>query len=394
MEDLELLGARVVIKNWAGDSIYKDFTEEQAINLANLPFLFKHVALMPDAHQGYGMPIGGVVALDGVISPHMVGADIGCGMRACCTGLSVEEFMSYREEILDRIFAKIPVGRARRTTPLLTVYTDLIKEQLKSIWKLSDYDFDSNEINPQLGTLGSGNHFIELQVDDLGKVWVMIHSGSRNIGKKVGDYYNNIAKELNSKWYSRVPAEHDLAFLPLASGEGQAYFAAMEFCLFFAKLNREIMMNACLDVIAEIFPSFWRQQVDVHHNYAAIERHYGKEVVVHRKGAVKAEGTTIVPGCMETASYICEGLANRESFCSHSHGAGRTMGRKEATRQIAAETVTERMKRLDISIRKPSMGDIAEESQESYKEIMSVMEAQADLVRPVVKLRPIGVIKG
>lgn len=365
-------------------------TREQAHNVASLPFLVGHFALMADGHSGYGMPIGGVAALDGVVCPNMVGADIGCGMHAFKTGMKIDEFSRHREEVLDMIFEQIPVGTKWHESPqypwhLAKLLVD-VPARLESMIP---------KIELQLGTLGSGNHFIELQVAEDDDVWVMLHSGSRNLGKKVGEYYNDVAKTLNKEYWSEVPKEWDLAFLPFKHRVGTDYWREMNFCLYFAQLNRLAMaatIRNCLGAVTGVRPPV--EYCDIHHNYAAFENHYGKNVIVHRKGAVKALGVTIVPGCMETASYICEGIPNRNSFNSHSHGAGRTMGRREACRQIKAETVTERLKRLDISIRKPELDDIAEESRESYKEIASVMEAQTDLLMPIVKLRPIGVIKG
>jgi tRNA-splicing ligase RtcB len=380
------------IMAWVPPADLESQALDQAENLARLPFLFKHLCLMPDAHGGYGMPIGGVAALDGYVSPAMVGMDIGCGMRAFRTNIQVKEFMQLREEVLDRIFATIPVGRNwHKDITHLAEFDELLMGRPVS----PILEKEGDRIGLQLGTMGGNNHFIEAQVAQDDHIWFMLHSGSRNLGKKVCEHYDGIAKELNRKYCSSVPAEWQLAFLPFDSKEGKEYLGAMNFCLRFAYLNRQCMSDVIRDILRGMFPTYRTLiEVDVRHNYAAWENHFGKNVIVHRKGAVRATDMVIIPGCMETQSFIGVGQKNPASFSSCSHGAGRTMSRKAAVKQYSAQSIVERMKAKDISFRKPNITDIAEESLESYKDIESVMERQADLVSPTVQLRTIGVIKG
>lgn len=374
---------RVPIKSWADADAG---TMEQAAHLASLPFAFKHVALMPDTHVGYGMPIGGVLAATGVVIPNAVGVDIGCGMRLWQTGVTVEEFMPLRDKVLSDIHRSVPTGFGRHAQP-------------RAIPEMPDIEpllAQSDTARVSIGTLGGGNHFIELQRDGEGNVWAMLHSGSRNLGKTMCDHYNRIARDLNARWRSTVPDEWQLAFLPLDSDEGQEYMRVMSYCLDFAKANRLDMQTAVITAFTRYFPSASSPDVtvDIHHNYAAIEHHFGRNVVVHRKGAVKANGAVVIPGSMGSASYLCTGLDNPESFGSCSHGAGRAMGRKEAKRAVSAESVILEMREADIRLFKSKKDDVAEECRAAYKDIEDVMARQTDLVRPDVRLTPLGVIKG
>lgn len=380
---------RVPLKNWAGD--IEDGAAEQALHLTQLPFAFHHVALMPDCHVGYGMPIGGVLATQGVVVPNAVGVDIGCGMRAFPLDCTVDEFMPKRESVMHEIQRAIPTGFNHHREAQEDWY-GVDSPEFGSEHPVLDREYQKSLT--QLGTLGGGNHFIEVQADEDGGVWFTLHSGSRNVGLQVAKHYNALAVELNERWHSSVPKEHELAFLPLDSDEGQAYLAEMNACLTFAYKNREHMMHAIQSVLyREGFT--WGDDFDVHHNYAAMENHFGKNVMVHRKGAARArEGArVIIPGSMGSHSYLGVGKGNHESFTSCSHGAGRTMGRKAAIREIPAEQVIAEMKAADISLFKPKRGDVAEECRQAYKNIDAVMDAQADLVTPVTVLRPLAVIK-
>lgn len=248
----------------------------------------------------------------------------------------------------------------------------------------------------QIGTLGSGNHFIEVQKGDDGHIWLMIHSGSRNIGFKVANYYNKLAIELNEKWYSKVPKEWQLAFLPLDSEEGEMYLAEMQYCVEFALANRKLMMDRVKECVSEVCGDVrYDKMVNIAHNYARMEYHYGKNIMIHRKGATLAqEGTIgIIPGSQGSASYIVEGLGNKESFESCSHGAGRKMGRKQAQRELDFDTEVKLLNDQGIlhSIRNESDLD---EAPSAYKNIDEVMDNQKDLVKIKVKLIPLAVIKG
>src|SRR3990167_912740 len=373
---------KLPIKTW--DENPEEKTLIQARELANLPFALDWVALMPDAHMGYGMPIGGVIATDRVVIPNAVGVDIGCGMKARKTNLT-ELDKETLKKILNQIQRDVPTGFSHHGKD-----QEMSSELLSRVQEMS---FDNEELRgmyrdmgEQMGTLGGGNHFIEIQRGDDGHIWIMLHSGSRGIGKKTCDYYNKIAEELNTQWYSQGAEE--LAFLPLDIPQGQEYLVAMRIAMQFAEENRLMMLERVTAAIAKFVPNMEVEEaIDTHHNYASMEHHFGKDYLVHRKGAVRAIGKVIIPGSMGTFSYIGEGLENPQSFCSCAHGAGRRMGRKEAMRQFTAQSVLEEMKQKDIELFKVKKEDVAEECSASYKDIDVVMENQKDLVRPLVKLR-------
>jgi tRNA-splicing ligase RtcB len=386
---------KVPIKLWL-DGI-EDGALEQAKNLANLPFAFKWVSIMPDSHLGYGMPIGGVLATRDVVIPNAVGVDIGCGMCAVKTSLTDIDTETLKK-IMSEIRKVIPVGfnkhKEAQENPSDLAMNGIVENSI------CEKEFDNAMLS--LGTLGGGNHFIEIQKGSDGHIWIMIHSGSRNLGFKVANHYNNIAKELNKKWHSSVPVKHDLAFLPLNSEEGKAYLREMNYCVDFALANRKLMM----DRICKIFHQNntiaimdeqiqFEPMINIAHNYAKLENHYGENVMVHRKGATLADKNTIgiIPGSQGTKSYIVKGKGNPESFNSCSHGAGRKMGRKEAGRRLNFE---EEVKKLDDqgilhSIRGVKQLD---EAPGAYKSIDKVMKNQEDLVEVLVKLTPLAVVKG
>lgn len=388
---------RIPIKSWCQN--IEDKAMEQANNLANLPFLFKHVALMPDCHMGYGMPIGGVIATKGVVIPNAVGVDIGCGMSVVRTSIRVEDFDEKTlKKIMGEIREDIPVGFNHRKE-------DCDEGELPNIDEMfNDFPDDSisvilreeNSARKQLGTLGGGNHFIEIQKGSDGFVYVMIHSGSRNLGKKVAEHYNKIAIALNEKFYSCVPKEHQLAFLPLDTQEAKLYLAEMNYCVEFAKANR---MKMLFDDIQLIFNKndiyFTKDRHDIAHNYARMENHFGQNVMVHRKGATSAKAGEIgiIPGSMGSSSYIVEGLGNPESFSSCSHGAGRKMGRGEATRKLNLDEEIAKLDSLGIIHGVRNVSDL-DEATGAYKDISEVMKSQEDLVKVVIELKPLGVIKG
>lgn len=381
------------IKSWCNEP--EEGALEQAVNLSNLPFAFKHIALMPDTHQGYGMPIGGVLATKGVVVPNAVGVDIGCGMCAVKTSLKSIDTATLKE-IMGEIRKQIPVGFSHQAKPQdesLMPYHPKVSDAF-----VVNMEYDA--ALRQLGTLGGGNHFIEIQRDEEGFIWIMIHSGSRNLGKKVADYYNKIAVELNSKWFSAVPKEWQLAFLPQSSDEYGRYLEEMQYCVDFALANRKLMINRVSNIIAEIVgidvEFLWNNtMINIAHNYAKMENHFGENVLVHRKGATSArEGEIgIIPGSQGSASYIVKGLGNKESFMSCSHGAGRKMGRKEAQRTLNLEKEKEILNSKGIIHSITTIDDL-DEAAGAYKDINVVMEEQKDLVEILVKLEPLAVIKG
>lgn len=381
----------------------------QAIRLANLPFLHSHVAIMPDTHMGYGMPIGGVIVVDGVVIPNGVGVDICCGLIAArLSGITMDEIMPRREEIVHQILRAIPTGFHHRKKPLVnskTLHDNLIERvryQKSAPMTMSGSNPVFNEqldrIPYQLGTLGGGNHFIEIQKDENNQPWIMIHSGSRNFGKQVADYYNKAAEVLNERYYSQVPSKWELAFLPRGEELFDMYWREMYLALEFALWNRNCILEETTKAIESLFDRYIKQEeyINIHHNYASLENHKGRNVIVHRKGATLARENTIgiIPGSMGTRSYIVKGKGSADSFHSCSHGSGRAMGRKEAKRKFTVEQVVEYYKKLDIVIGKAKKGDIAEECDWAYKDVKEVMTNQEDLVDIVHELTPVAVVKG
>ena len=410
-------GWRMPIQSWCADC--EEGAVKQAENLARHPALFHHVALMPDAHLGYGMPIGGVVAAEDAVIPAAVGVDIGCGMIATETDIPAERFadMAFRRAFQERLKARIPVGEG--VSHKTTQDWEGFEEYTANNGMRSDL-WPSKLDRMNLGTLGGGNHFIELQkttpleiggtlgdraLPDGGesRVWLMIHSGSRDLGKRIEEHYHRIASRLCSRF--RVPlADPDLAFLPIAEKEGHDYFTDMLFALRYAKENRRRMMEAMKETLLEFAPEAnFVRTIDIHHNYAACEEHFGKKVFVHRKGATSAklDEIGVIPGSMGTASYIVRGLGNPASFMSCSHGAGRRMSRIAASTTLTVEECDKAMEgivcerwhkykgfgkakgRLDLS-----------EAPQAYKDIEDVIASERDLVEPLVRLVPLASLKG
>jgi len=382
---------KVPIKMWLDE--LEEGAMQQAINLANLPFVFGHICLMPDTHQGYGMPIGGVMATKNVIVPNAVGVDIGCGMCAVKTNIEVG---GLKREQLTQIMAGI-----RELVPLGFNHH---KERQNESLMPQGYDIDKLVIVKreyfaalkQLGTLGGGNHFIELQYDCDGFLWIVVHSGSRNFGLQVAEYYNKKAKQLNEMYYSSVSAKVDLAFLPFETNEAHDYYQEMKYCTEFALANRKLMMERIQQVVSTMLSNVvYEQMINIAHNYAAWEAHFNTKVIVHRKGATSAKKGEmgIIPGSQGTKSYIVEGLGNPESFMSCSHGAGRVMSRAAAIRNLNLDEEKRKLDKLGIihSIRGKS--DL-EEASSAYKDISQVMALQNDLVKIKVELSPLAVVKG
>ncbi len=378
--------------------IWTNHVEESAMrqieNLTTLPFLFHHLAVMPDVHTGKGMPIGGVLACKNAVIPNAVGVDIGCGMCAVKTNWKVSEISAevLRKKIMKGIRERIPLGMSHH------------KEAQDEKYLPEGHDIDSleivkrrqNSIRYEVGTLGGGNHFIELQRDEDDNLWIMIHSGSRNLGKQVGDYYNNMAATLNARWHSVVSPDIQLPFLPMGSKEFGMYWNEMKYCIDFALCNRKLMMERIEEVLADALEGIaFEPMINIAHNYAAMENHFGQNVFVHRKGATLArEGVVgIIPGSQGTASYIVEGLGNPNSFCSCSHGAGRVLSRTMAikTLDMAEEVAELEAKGIIHGIR--TQKDMQEASG-AYKDIEEVIANETDLVKVKTRLLPVAVIKG
>jgi tRNA-splicing ligase RtcB len=381
---------KIPIKLWLDD--IEEGALDQARNMANLPFVFKHIAIMPDSHQGYGMPIGGVLATKGVIVPNAVGVDIGCGMCALKTNLNSISTDTLKK-IMSRIRELVPLGfdhhMEKQDIALMPSTESIVKNGIV------ERQFES--ARKQIGTLGGGNHFIEIQKGSDGYIWIMIHSGSRNVGLKVAEHYNKMAQNLNERWHSAVEKSKNLAFLPIETQEAKDYFNEMQYCVDFAFANRKLMMqnivSAFMDSVNDNFSEL--EFVNIAHNYARWENHYNTNVIVHRKGATSAkEGETgIIPGSQGTKSYIVKGKGNAKSFESCSHGAGRVLGRKQAERTLNLEAEIARLDEQGIIHSIRSKSDL-DEAPGAYKNIDIVMENQCDLVDILVELSPLAVIKG
>ncbi len=379
------------IKLWLEDIEPEAF--EQVKNLANLPFVFSHVAVMPDAHPGYGMPIGGVMAAEEVVIPNAVGVDIGCGMGAVQTSLAT--FASEQlKAILAEIRRVVPLGFKHHKRAQDSALMPRVEGAISELPVVADH---YRNALTQLGTLGGGNHFIEIQRGNDGHIWLMVHSGSRNLGLQVANHYNRLARKLNRQWGSKIPANWQLAFLPVATPVGESYLREMGYCVEFAYANRQLMMQRIQAAITAVAgrPVTFGPLINIAHNYAALEEHYGRKVIVHRKGATRAVAGEIgiIPGSQGSPSYIVRGKGNRESFTSCSHGAGRKMGRKQARQRLDLATEQRRLDEQGIIHAVRSVGDL-DEAAGAYKDIDQVIASQLDLVEVVVELRPLAVIKG
>lgn len=370
---------------------------KQAQNISQHPCLKGNVCLMADTHEGYGMPIGGVVALKNAVCPNMVGVDIGCGMLAVQTSISnitteeLKGLLGGCKEYKGGIRGNIPVG-----------FNHHKKEQKHEIFNQGRWELTricSKEYisaKKQLGTLGGGNHFIEIQKGSDGHIWFMIHSGSRNLGYKVAKHYNKVAEELCIKWRQKEVVKNELAFLPKNTPEFEEYLKEMVLCLDFAYANRQQMSNIIKGEFKKLFKEIdFLEEINIHHNYVALENHYGMNVYVHRKGATLARVNTIgiIPGSQGTCSYIVQGLGNEKSLCSCSHGAGRRMSRKIAVETLNLQTEQKALEDKGI-LHSISSKRSLDEAPSAYKDIDTVMEDQKDLVKILVKLTPLAVVKG
>lgn len=368
----------------------------QAEACAKLPHAFHHIAIMPDAHQGFAMPVGGVMALKGAIMPNAVGVDIGCGMLALRTNLKAADTEPHLDSIADTILHTIPLGFHKHETPQQSQFLNqtLFSESKGQSRPLHVARQHQEEIPFQLGTLGGGNHFIELQHDQDGILWVMIHSGSRNVGLKIASFYHKVAQEYCESTHQLT--HKDYAYLPLEVPEAQDYVHEMEWAIGFAEQNRIHMMNHVLSVIRQVSGDDIVPELEVHtrHNYAALEEHFGEQVWVHRKGAVRARSGELVtiPGSMGTCSFIGRGKGYAESFESCSHGAGRRKGRMQARKEIDAAELKRQVRNVVIAT--PSLNKIVDEAPAVYKNIEDVMDKQKCMVDIVYRLLPMAVVKG
>jgi tRNA-splicing ligase RtcB len=392
------------IKSWAAE--VEDGARQQAVNLSRLPFVIKHVALMPDAHQGYGMPVGGCLFADKAVVPYAIGVDIGCGVTLIETDMTVTDIAqgwsrSFGEDrtaapdiktFLDQIARDVPVGNGPPGQHRKPEGEEFDKfDGTESTAALSA----AERAEVQLGTLGGGNHFLELQADDEGRVWFMLHSGSRSVGKKICDHWAKVALDLNQKWHSDLP-DKELAYLPWDTEEGRGYWRDMTMALAWAEENRRRMAGKVIYAFGRVFGAKAWQVLDVHHNYAAWEQHFGRNGIVHRKGAVRARvgETVLIPGSMSTGSYVAEGLGNRESFETCQHGAGRARSRAATRKMLSLDEMNAGLAAAGVILVTPDRGSVIDEAGPAYKDIESVMAASADLIKPIRRHRPLGVVKG
>jgi len=390
-----IAGARVPIYSWAAEVEAEAL--RQARNLGNLEIAVDHAALMPDAHSGFGMPIGGVLFAAGAVVPYAIGVDIGCGVQIARTNLVWEDSLTPEKlrAVLRQIQRDVPTGFAVHRRAPITKDRMLELVGVEAPGSLAPAWLDRALVS--VGTLGGGNHFLEVQRDDENRVFFMLHSGSRNLGKQICDLFAKRALAVDRQAGRELP-DPELAYLRFDEDEdAERYWDAMTFALRWAELNRRQMMDR-VEAAFRKHASVHRFErlVDVHHNYAAPEDHAGTRGIVHRKGAVRARPgeTVLIPGSMGTASYIGEGLGNAGSFETCQHGAGRALGRNAAKRAKTSAEVFEEMAAWGIEFISNEPKTAAEEAAFAYKDIESVMALSTELVRAVTRLRPLGVVKG
>jgi tRNA-splicing ligase RtcB len=370
-----------------------------------MPFIHKWVAIMPDVHSGIGATVGSVIPTRGAIIPAAVGVDIGCGMMAVETTLTADQLPDNLHEIRTAIEASVPHGRTNNGGPGDRGAWGDVPEAHAVAWRGLAERYDRiGQKHPKiargvaiehLGTLGTGNHFIEVCLDENQHVWFMLHSGSRGVGNRFGRFFIQMAKNDMRRWMIRLP-DADLAYLPEGTEHFDDYIEAVSWAQEFAALNRELMMRSVFAAVRStgVVPAFeaTAQAVNCHHNYVAREHHYGENVLVTRKGAVRARtgDLGIIPGSMGARSYIVRGKGNAEAFDSCSHGAGRVMSRTEAKRRFTLADHAEATK--GVECRKDS--DVIDETPAAYKPIDAVMQAQRDLVDVVHELKQVVCVKG
>lgn len=375
---------RIPIKLWLED--LEEGALQQAKDLANLEIAFRHIAIMPDSHQGYGMPIGGVLATKNAIIPNAVGVDIGCGMCSLRTDLREIEQKDLKK-IMGVIRKTVPVGFNHHSEKQDEKWMPALSDNLPVVSK------EYQRALTQVGTLGGGNHFIEIQRGSDGFIWIMVHSGSRNIGFTVANYYHNRAKDEIKDVDKNVP--EDLAYFIRGSEGYDSYFNEMNYCIEFALQNRKLMMERVKTAFLEFLPDIqFSNFINKPHNFAAWENHFDEDLIVHRKGATRAESGEwgMIPGSQGTSSYLVKGKGNALSFNSCSHGAGRIMSRHQARKKLDLKKEKQHLEALGVIHALRHKKDL-DEAPGSYKDIKQVMALQKDLVDIQVELTPLAVIK-
>jgi tRNA-splicing ligase RtcB len=385
-------GKHVDIRMWTRPETVEEQAMRQLQNIAALPWTFKHVAVMPDVHYGKGATVGSVIAMRDAVSPAAVGVDIGCGMTAVRTSLRAEDLPDSLSRLRSLLERAVPVGFGQHRS---TAFTDRDAPDWDTFWRGFDdltpvVKANSAKALHQMGTLGGGNHFIEICLDTRSQVWVMLHSGSRGIGNLLAQHHIDVAQGLA---HNQSLPDPDLAVFLAHTPQMKAYRHDLFWAQDYARRNRAVMMRLVCDVLRKQFPQVrFDDPISAHHNYVAEETHFGEEVLVTRKGAIRAGrgDMGIIPGSMGTGSYIVRGLGNPDSFESASHGAGRRMSRNKARKQfteadLAAQTA-------GVECRKDS--GVVDEIPAAYKDIDEVIRNQEDLVEVVAKLKQVICVKG
>jgi len=391
---------QVPVKFWVDPESLDGKCLDQIENLAALPFAKQHIAVLPDAHCGYGMPIGCVLATQGAIIPNAVGVDIGCGMAAMQIfpeEHEMEEVLKLLPKIRHEILRRVPVGFHHHKQSRMN--------HMPQRWWASDtpmpiVDDQWERAGHQVGTLGGGNHFIEIQLDENGGLWAMVHSGSRNLGKRVCDHYNRLAADQNAQNHSVVTPDQQLAFFHVHDPLAEQYMEEMSYCRVFAEANRDLILTEVLQAFCTILLDTVNvsDAIDICHNSVQIENHFGQNMYIHRKGAAGPlrEGFGIIPGSMGTSSYIVAPIDDpcSEAFNTYyttSHGAGRPMSRSKAKKTLDLKAEQKKMEGIVHGLKSEKALD---EAPGAYKDIELVMHHQRNLCEIVHKLRPVASIKG
>ena len=392
------------IKMWTQGVPVEDKAREQLRKTAEMPFIFKHLAVMPDVHVGIGSTVGSVIPTKDAIIPAAVGVDIGCGMMAVRTSLTASDLPDSLGHIRSAIEKAVPHGRTSGRGRRDKGSWENPPKSADDVWFGMKPTFDritekhgkiaQSNNHKHLGTLGTGNHFIEICLDEVDRVWIMLHSGSRGVGNRIGSYFIELAKKDMRKWFINLPDEN-LAYFPEGTDHFHDYVEAVEWAQGFAAANRTVMMSNVIAALRAKLPIPFEAEaeaVNCHHNYVTRENHFGENIFVTRKGAVRAAlGVMgIIPGSMGARSYIVRGLGNAESFCSCSHGAGRVMSRTAAKKAVSMEEHLAAVAHVECRTDE----GVLDETPAAYKDIDAVMEAQKDLVEVVHTLRQIVCVKG